>query len=268
MQRHGIYGNVDNWNIETAYFKPFCIMNRKYTSIALVICILVSGCTRPNLPLPGNQVLTLYPASFVSQADNYTYLKITATATAGSNLSNRYRNVLFTAGSGSFQATNSTTYSTTFDGNGNAVAFLKNNIPGPVTITASDDTVATSIIVNFISAWPQSINLSPATSTLKNDTSSAPIDMVISAQLLRDSGTVSSNIIVKFYATDASGNNRGTFFNVTPTNTSGVATASYGLQDTATIQKNRYKGIINLRAEVMINNKDSIPGSNKILVIY
>jgi len=230
----------------------------KLCLIMMIVCM--SACHKTvDAPAAGEiMTLQLYkdgkPASNVSTpGDNYTYA--TVVAVLDSTIVDTTNAVSFTTDAGTF-SNGTASVSAKIDLHGKAYAYLKSAsiLTAHVQATVGSNNVQ-NIDVPFSTSWPDKllINL-PATAS---DTFTNRI--TITATLKKNMGMPSAGFELGFYATDTSGKPKGSFNNITLSDSDGNVSVQYWLQDSM------YKNFITIKGFLVRSPGDSIIGINKML---
>lgn len=232
--------------------------------LSLLLLFVFSACIKPAPFLPANQVLSLQAfdihnnpitAGDSISADNYSYAQIVASV--DSSILDTTVTISFTTDNGTF-LTGGTSYVAKIDIHGKAYVSIKNKWPLSAHIQASVGSNYTqNLIVPFNSSWPDYIVVKlPASSP-----DSLKTRLSFSTLLAKSFGTVSPGLTPAFLATDTSGNAKGSFYAVTPSDTTGTVTGQFWLQDST------YVGFLYIRAVLYLNNQhDSVYGLSKLLI--
>lgn len=224
----------------------------------LIVCM--SACHKTVDTPTAGEILTLQlykdgkPAPDASTpGDNYTYATIVAIL--DSTVVDTTNTVSFTTDAGTFP-NGTASVSASIDLHGKAYAYLKSGsvLTAHVQATVGSHNVQ-NIDVPFTTSWPDKllINL-PATAS---DTFTNRID--ITATLIKNPGMPSAGFELGFYATDTSGKPKGSFYNITLSDSGGNMSVQYWLQDST------YKGFITIRGFLVRQPGDSVIGINKML---
>lgn len=121
-------------------------------------------------------------------------------------------------------------------------------------VVISDYPFSIELPFKFYKAYPNSMYLQASGDSIAQNT-----PYVLTANLYTSIGKVSKQSEVLFSATDSSGIQIGTFYNILPSNADGIANATFILRDS------NYKGVITFRARTsssaisMINDQINVP---------
>ena len=225
----------------TAQVSNYLINDSVYfTSITNVDSAIILNTSASNTPADGQSIITLTA-------------KISDTAAANG------RSVTFNTNQGAFIG-GTTNITVPANLNGFAIAYLKSsNYIGKIAITAQVTNYIVSDSVYFTIANPNFINVTiPQFSLIGSLTNS----VTVTAQLLRDTGTVSPSFNVMYKSLDST-NSRviGNFINITLSNSNGISTALYSAIDSL------YLGKVNISASVVVSPGDTIKGTSSLIIV-
>lgn len=186
-------------------------------------------------------------------ADNTSYATISAATALQSNTT-----VVFTTDKGVF-SNGDTTYTAVVMPGESTNAYLRYNKAEIAKVTATisnQDTKET--LINFLPAYPDTILVNPAVSTLPAAFTSTTL---INTKLIRLNGTVSEGMVVTYRDSIGvpGGGSIGTFLNKTSADAQGNAVVQYWLQDDS------YHGFVYIISEVTTNTR-VVKGENRIFI--
>lgn len=177
---------------------------------------------------------------------------------ADTAISKYYKDVVFTVTTPGLFSNGTASFTTTLDASGKAKVYVHSSSSGIVEVKADlTNLTSRTSSVYFRPSWADQILILPDSATMisffSNSTS-------IKAKLIRNTGSVSSGMLVNFSdSTVTTGSSVGTFLGITTSNSTGEATAIYAIQDTS------YHGFVYIKGSVMTNSGVKI-GRNKILI--
>jgi hypothetical protein len=171
-----------------------------------------------------NSVIQSLSAPAAAPADGATPNLITVQVSP--NLGPANRVVTLTTTAGSFTAGSpaaNTTVTAGADGKATAVLYSPGT-PGKAVVTASVFQSSKQAVITFSPALPDAILVQVSQASVPDTLSSS---VTITAQLVRNIGTVTPNTVASFDVRDSKGVPFGVFTSIQPSNASGVATAVF-----------------------------------------
>lgn len=188
------------------------------------------------VPADPSQVITLSANPAAVAADGAS--TITIVARVSPNLPAGRRSVTFRTTVGQFLPGRTGEFTIEADGSNSAQATLVSTTAGSARVTATVDGTTADTNVQFTTALPDSVFVSPAAATLRSGEST-----LVTVTLLRNVGEVSPRLQVDYSAVTNTGTPIGSFSSVT-LSANGVSTATFNVGLTV------YLGPVTVRASV------------------
>jgi hypothetical protein len=225
---------------------------------AMILAAGFFSCTKEEVPkIPATYASFKVGGNDTVIADNFSAIEISVQLDTSS--SKDQKAVSFTTTIGSF-IEGGTTVTVNSDIGGVAKVHFKSNTIGNATLKASITGNSTNLVISkdvyCSAAWPDLITINTS-ATLSHGLGNK---LQVSANCLRNFGTVSQNIQVQFYATDTLNHGKGAFYNISPTDQAGKANSEFWLQDTT------FSGYLYIYSKVVTNKNQTILGKTQVFV--
>lgn len=199
-----------------------------------------------------DNIFTIAPFTDNIMADGVSTMVLAAVV--NKNLPLAAQTVSFTADNSATFSNGNPTNSATADASGNAIAYLKKSVEGPVHVTMTSGGATRNLMVNFIRSVPDNIMLTnnpTLTSGFNNN-------LTITITLLKNVGKPATGYLFVYNATDSNGNTIGVFSNGTASDANGGATVNF------TTGSSTYKGVVKIT--IALQQNPGISQTTSILV--
>jgi hypothetical protein len=231
-------------------------------AISLTFFLVFLACQKQPITIPPDKILKLQidtngvvAANYPIPADNYTFAQVLATT--DSTVVDTTTTVMFTTDNGSF-STGGQSATVKIDLHGRASVFLrsKSAVTAHVQATVGGN-YSQNIDVPFGISYPDSLFIN-----LPDSADDLPKTRInFNTLLYKRHGSSSSGLNIGYSAFDTAGNPIGRFYNETPSDTAGNATAQFWLNSA------NYAGFVYVKAYVVITPGDSVKTTSAMYIV-
>jgi hypothetical protein len=233
----------------------------------LLVCGCLPGCIKTKQTLaepdfsvyqvqPGDLRLIVVQNGAAADGDSYDEIRLQA----GPSVTARYDTVQFNVTPLGAFAGGGTSIAVPLSGSGGAQVYIVSRQVGNTTLSVSVGGVTQDTSLNFTVAYPDELLINPDSADLPAMTG---VYTIVTASVLRDTGQASPGLSVNFTDSTAvpNGISIGTFLNTSLSDTSGMVSTQYWLQNPGS-----YSGYVYLIGTVKLPNGNLVRGSNRIYI--
>jgi hypothetical protein len=230
--------------------------------ISFLLLATALSCQKSGAIAPAEKILRLQldtngvaAPNYAIPADNYSYSQILAIA--DSSVVDTTTTIVFTTDNGTF-STGGQSATVKIDLHGMASVFLKSKsvVSAHVQATIAGN-YTQNISVTFVTAYPDSLFVNLPDSA--NDLPETRINF--NTILYKHHGSSSPGLNIGYEGFDNNGNSLGYFYDPTPSDTTGNATAQFWLNNS------NYVGFIFIKAYIVIATGDSVTATNTMYIV-